>query len=56
MTTPGAPLCPRHDGEVSMRLSTLHTDASKPGQLVGLFECPDCGHERRHPVDSAEVA
>ena len=36
---------------------TLHTDSNRPGQLVGLFECPDCGEERRLPLKSgAEVA
>lgn len=48
------PLCPRHDGEVSMRLRTLHTDSNRPGQLLGLFVCPDCGAEVRHPVEAAE--
>lgn len=55
MTSPGAPICARHEGEVSMRLRTLHTDSGRPGQLVGLFECPDCGDERRQAVESAEV-
>jgi len=39
-----------------MSLRTLHTDASRPGQLVGLYECPDCGDERRQPLESSEVA
>ena len=56
MTVPGAPLCPRHEGDVSMRLRSLHTDSNRPGQLMGLFECPDCGDEKRHLVESGEVA
>ncbi|GAC1653063.1 MAG: hypothetical protein NVS9B1_01600 [Candidatus Dormibacteraceae bacterium] len=51
MTSPGAPLCVRHDDEVSMSLRTLHTDSARPGQLLGLYECPDCGEERRVPID-----
>jgi hypothetical protein len=35
-----------------MSLRTLHTDSSKPGQLVGIYVCPDCGDERRYPLDS----
>ena len=46
------PLCAQHEGEVPMRLSTLHSDASRPG-LVALYECPECGHQRRLPVGSA---
>lgn len=45
------PTCGRHDGAVSMSLRTLHTDSNRPGQLVGLFECPDCGAERRSPLE-----
>ena len=56
MTTPGSPVCARHEGEVPMRLRTLHTDSGRPGQLVGLFECPDCGDERRLPLESGEAA
>ena len=33
-----------------MKLRTMHSDLSQPGQLVGLFECPDCGDERRLPL------
>ncbi len=36
-----------------MSLRTLHSDAGRPGELVGLFECPECGHERRLPVEAA---
>ena len=52
----GTPTCGRHEGDVSMRLRTLHTDSARPGQLLGLYECPDCGDERRWPMDSSEVA
>lgn len=55
VTAPLAPLCPRHDGEVRMSLRTLHTDSARPGQILGLFECPDCGTERRLPFEG-EVA
>lgn len=55
MSIPGAPVCPRHEGEIPMRLRTLHTDSGRPGQLVGLFECPDCGDERRLPLESGEA-
>jgi hypothetical protein len=56
MTSPGVPVCARHEGEVSMRLRTLHTDSARPEQLLGLFECPDCGDERRVPFDAGEAA
>jgi len=36
-----------------MSLRTLHSDASRPDQLLGLFECPECGYERRVPVGAA---
>ena len=49
-----SPSCPRHDFDVTMTLRSLHTDVSRPGQLVGTYECPDCGEERRYPVQ--EVA
>ncbi|HVD01298.1 MAG TPA: hypothetical protein VNG93_09140 [Candidatus Dormibacteraeota bacterium] len=35
-----------------MRLRSLHTDSTWPGQLLGLFVCPDCGDERRHPIEA----
>jgi len=28
----------------------MHSDVSRPGVLVGLFECPECGHERWLPI------
>jgi hypothetical protein len=48
-----APVCTRHDDDVRMTLRTLHSDSSRPEQLVGLFECPECGHERRLPLGAA---
>jgi len=46
------PFCPRHEAGVPMRLRSLHTDSTWPGQLLGLFVCPDCGDERRHPIEA----
>jgi hypothetical protein len=55
-----APACERHDGIVSMELRTMHSDVSRPDVLVGLFECPECGHERWLPIrttyDDSEAA
>jgi hypothetical protein len=48
-----APVCARHEGEVRMELRSLHSQLSRPEELVGLFECPECGFERRLPVGSA---
>ena len=53
MTADSAPVCGRHDDGREMRLRTLHSDASRPGVLVGLYECPDCGHEQRVLVEPA---
>ena len=39
-----------------MELRSLHTDSSRPEQLMGLYECPDCGHEQRVPFAEEEVA
>jgi hypothetical protein len=50
------PLCPRHETGVPMRLRSLHTESTRPGQLLGLFVCPDCGEERRHPLEAEEGA
>ena len=49
MTYEEAPACDRHDASVTMRLRTMHSDSSRPDVVVGLFECPECGHERRAP-------
>ena len=52
------PLCDRHEFNVPMRLLTMHSDAAQPDVVVGLFECPECGHERRLPIktESTETA
>lgn len=52
MSDENAPVCQQHDGDVPMRLASLHSDASRPG-VLGLYECPECGHERRLPFGSA---
>jgi len=53
MTHDGAPHCERHDQRVPMQLRTLHSDSSRPDTVVGLYECPECGHERRQPIETA---
>jgi hypothetical protein len=50
MTYEEAPTCERHDGKVSMELRTMHSDDSRPDVVLGLFECPECGHEQRIPL------
>jgi len=50
MSIDGAPACDRHDSNVVMDLRTMHSDASRPDVVVGLFECPECGHERWLPI------
>jgi len=56
MTHDGAPRCERHDEGVPMRLRTLHSDSSRPDTVVGLYECPECGSERRMPLDTLTTA
>ena len=51
-----APACDRHDETVTMQLRTMHSDSTRPDVLVGLFECPECGHERRLPIGKGETA
>jgi hypothetical protein len=51
-----APACDRHESLVRMELRTLHSDASRPDTVVGLYECPECGHERRLPIRTGETA
>lgn len=53
MSQDEAPFCTRHEEGVRMDLRTLHSDSSRPSELVGLFECPECGHERRLPLGVA---
>lgn len=57
MSIDESPVCARHEGEVPMRLRSMHSERSAPDRLVGLFECPECGQERRLPIDvRSEVA
>jgi hypothetical protein len=56
MTHDEAPACDRHESKVPMKLRTMHSDSSEPGVLVGLFECPECGHEKRRPIQTGEAA
>jgi hypothetical protein len=53
MTYEEAPACDRHDSVVSLQLRTMHSDVSQPGVVVGLFECPECGHERWLPIKTS---
>ncbi len=50
MATKEAPVCPRHDGDVAMLLRTLHSDQTVPGEVLGVYSCPECGSERRLPI------
>ncbi len=36
-----------------MTLHSLHSDASRPSQVVALYECPACGHQVRVPMEPA---
>lgn len=56
MTHEDAPACDRHEQAVPMRLQTMHSDASRPQTVVGLYECPVCGYERRFPIRTGEAA
>jgi hypothetical protein len=56
MTTAEAPACERHDANVPMLLRTMHSDDSRPDVVVGLYECPECGHERRAPIRTETAA
>lgn len=53
MTYEEAPPCDRHDASVSMQLRTMHSDSTRPDVVVGLFECPECGHERWLPIKTS---
>ncbi len=46
----GSPLCTNHPEAVVMNLMTIHTDSSRPSPIA-LYECPDCGAERRLPLE-----
>jgi hypothetical protein len=50
VTYEDAPICERHESKVPMHLRTMHSEDSRPDVLVGLFECPECGHEARRPI------
>jgi hypothetical protein len=56
MTFEDAPICERHDAKVPMRLRTMHSDSSRPDTVGGLYECPECGHERRLPILTDDAA
>jgi hypothetical protein len=56
MTYEEAPACDRHETSVRMELRTMHSDESRPNVVVGLFECPECGHERRLPIRTETAA
>jgi hypothetical protein len=43
--------CPRHPGNIRMLLRTIHSESARPDRLVGLYECPECGYERRLPIE-----
>ena len=51
MTVDQAPTCARHDAEVKMDLRTIHTDSARPEVVIGHFECPECGSEKRVPME-----
>ncbi len=52
----GAPSCERHEDKVPMRLRSMHSDSSRPDTVVGLYECPECGWERRRPIEVTTTA
>ena len=56
MTEEEFPACERHESKVPMKLTTMHSDSAQPDVLVGLFECPECGHEQRLPIQTREAA
>lgn len=56
MTYEEAPACERHESNVPMKLTTMHSDSGQPDVVVGLFECPECGHEQRLPLHTKDAA
>ena len=56
MTYENGPACDRHEPNVPMELRTMHSDESSPDVVLGLFECPECGHERRLPIQTKDAA
>ncbi len=53
MTYADSPACERHPSRAPMQLRTMHSDATQPDVVVGLFECPECGHERWLPIKTS---
>ncbi|MGH7903101.1 MAG: hypothetical protein ACREPA_03095 [Candidatus Dormibacteraceae bacterium] len=49
MTLEDGPFCPSHDPAVSMSLHSIETESGRAFAMV-LFECPNCGHQRRMPL------
>jgi hypothetical protein len=39
-----------------MRLRTIHSEHWRPDRLLGLYECPECGLERRMPIELKDRA
>jgi hypothetical protein len=56
VTYEDAPNCERHEAKVPMRLRTMHSDSSRPDTVLGLYECPECGSERRLPIETSDAA
>lgn len=56
MTHEDAPACDRHESAVPMELRSMHSDSSRPDTVLGLYECPECGHERRIPIRTDAAA
>ena len=56
MSPDEAPACERHESSVPMQLRTMHSDSSRPDTVVGLYECPECGFERRLPIRTNDAA
>jgi hypothetical protein len=56
MTLDESPVCARHEGGIPMSLRSIHSDATRPDTAVGLFECPECGFERRLPLSVRKEA
>ncbi len=53
MALDDAMLCPHHGRDVRLVLSTLHSDSSLSERLTALYECPECGYQRRLPLEPA---
>ncbi|HVH62183.1 MAG TPA: hypothetical protein VNA65_01145 [Candidatus Dormibacteraeota bacterium] len=53
MTYDNSPACERHESRTPMELRTMHSDSTQPDVVVGLFECPECGHERWLPIKTS---